>query len=92
MERLTVSLLHVSGNVLLIGNGGREHAIAEKLLESSHVDQVYMAPGNGAVSQSLIPIPTLDIADTSALVKFVHEHDIGRLTFSCHIRFTIYCS
>ena len=33
-------------NLLVVGSGGREHAIAKKLLESSHVEHVYVAPGN----------------------------------------------
>ena len=32
--------------VLVLGNGGREHAIACKLLESSHVSEVFVCPGN----------------------------------------------
>jgi len=33
--------------VLLVGNGGREHALAWKLVQSSHVEHIYVVPGNG---------------------------------------------
>ncbi|HSF72902.1 MAG TPA: phosphoribosylamine--glycine ligase N-terminal domain-containing protein, partial [Microcoleus sp.] len=33
--------------VLVVGNGGREHAIAKKLLESTRIKQVFCVPGNG---------------------------------------------
>ena len=32
--------------LLVVGSGGREHAIAKKLLESTNVEQVFVAPGN----------------------------------------------
>ena len=39
--------------VLLVGSGGREHAILIKLLESVHVDDVICAPGNGGMAKHL---------------------------------------
>ena len=38
-------------NVLLLGGGGREHAIAWKLSQSENLNQLYIAPGNGGTSQ-----------------------------------------
>ena len=36
--------------VLVVGGGGREHALIRKIKESSRVDQIYCAPGNGGIS------------------------------------------
>ena len=39
-------------NVLVIGGGGREHALAWKAAQSPHVDTVYVAPGNAGTARS----------------------------------------
>ena len=56
-------------NVLVVGSGGREHALSWKLSQSELVDDVYVAPGNGGTSQN-IPIPVDDI---DALANFAQE-------------------
>ncbi|MBP0978528.1 MAG: phosphoribosylamine--glycine ligase, partial [Oscillospiraceae bacterium] len=38
-------------NVLVIGGGGREHALVMKIHESEKVDRIYCAPGNGGISR-----------------------------------------
>ena len=38
-------------NILVVGGGGREHAIIMKLAESSHVEKIYCTPGNGGISK-----------------------------------------
>ena len=38
-------------NVLIIGSGGREHAIAWKLAQSSQMEDLYIAPGNAGTSE-----------------------------------------
>ena len=50
-------------NVLVIGGGGREHAMAWKLAESDKVQMVYVAPGNGgtALDSRLKNIPITDV-------------------------------
>ncbi len=65
-------------NILLIGNGGREHALAWKLARSPRADTVYVAPGNGGTA--LEPgIENVDIAatDIDALVDFARRREIG---------------
>ncbi len=50
--------------VLVIGGGGREHALAWKLAQSPRVQQVYVAPGNGgtALDDRLVNLPLADVA------------------------------
>jgi phosphoribosylamine--glycine ligase len=63
-------------NVLIVGSGGREHALAWKALQSSLTDAVYCAPGNGATSAIAVNI---DIAatDVEAIARFVKDRDVG---------------
>ncbi|MDS0524351.1 phosphoribosylamine--glycine ligase [Clostridium sp. SHJSY1] len=61
--------------LLLIGSGGREHAIAWKLSKSSKVDKIYVAPGNGG-SAVENKCENINITDFDELVKFVKENDI----------------
>jgi phosphoribosylamine--glycine ligase len=58
-------------NVLVIGSGGREHAIGWKLEQSDKVDTVFFAPGNGG-TQNNLPISVDDFAD---IIKFASEND-----------------
>lgn len=58
-------------NVLVIGSGGREHAIGWKLGQSDEVDTVFFAPGNGGTSNN-VPIPVDSLDD---IVKFASEKD-----------------
>ena len=62
--------------VLVIGNGGREHAIAWKLAQSERVQQVFVAPGNGgtAADPALHNLPITDIA---ALADFAQAEKIA---------------
>jgi len=62
--------------VLLVGSGGREHAIAWKLSQSKKLTKLYCAPGNPGTAQYG---ENVDIADTDidALVKFAQGADIG---------------
>ena len=50
--------------VLVVGNGGREHAMAWKLAQSPKIQQVYVAPGNGGTAKdpNLINVPITDLA------------------------------
>ena len=56
-------------NVLVVGSGGREHALSWKLSNSEQVDDVYTAPGNGGTTQN-IPISVDNILE---LAKFAQE-------------------
>lgn len=62
--------------VLVIGSGGREHALAWKLRESNQVTALYCAPGNGGTTFEAENIPLAD-NDLPGLVAFAKEHSIN---------------
>ena len=61
--------------VLVVGNGGREHALAWKIAQSPRVDQVFVAPGNAGTAEDAenIDIPADDFA---RLIKFARENSV----------------
>ncbi|MGK6323213.1 phosphoribosylamine--glycine ligase [Sphingomonas sp. DT-51] len=63
-------------NILLVGSGGREHALAWKLAQSSRLDTLFAAPGNPGIAQHAT-IAHLDIDDHRAVIDFVRRHQIG---------------
>ena len=63
-------------NVLLIGSGGREHALAWKLRQSPLLEKLYAAPGNGGIA-SAAEIVSLDVDNHEAVIGFCRTHDIG---------------
>jgi phosphoribosylamine--glycine ligase len=63
-------------NILLIGSGGREHALAWKLAQSPLCDTLYAAPGNPGIAEEAA-LADLDVADHSAVTAFCAGHDIG---------------
>ena len=63
-------------NILLIGSGGREHALAWKMAASPLADKLYCAPGNAGIAREAECVP-LDIADHAAVIAFCKENAIG---------------
>ena len=63
--------------LLVVGSGGREHAIAKKLLESERVEQVFVAPGNDGMTLDGIKLVNIGISEHSALINFAKENDIA---------------
>jgi phosphoribosylamine--glycine ligase len=63
-------------DVLLVGSGGREHAIAWKLKQSREMGQLYIAPGNAGTGQCGRNVPISD-HDVAALVRFAREQKVG---------------
>jgi len=63
-------------NVLVIGGGGREHALAWKLAQSPKVQKVYLAPGNGGTALD-DRLKNLPITDMAALRDWALEHKIA---------------
>ncbi|MGQ1888690.1 phosphoribosylamine--glycine ligase [Serratia marcescens] len=65
-------------NILIIGNGGREHALAWKAAQSPLADKVYVAPGNaGTALEANLENVAIAATDIPALVTFAQSHDIG---------------
>lgn len=62
-------------NILVVGGGGREHAIAWSLSKSPRVDKIYCAPGNGGISQ-IAQCVDIQATDIPQMVKFVKENPI----------------
>lgn len=61
--------------VLVIGSGGREHAIVEALSRSPQVDKIYCAPGNAGIA-ALAECVKIGVEDVDALAKFAKDNDI----------------
>ena len=62
-------------DILLIGSGGREHALAWKLTQSLHCDELYCAPGNAGIADLATCVP-IDPMDNAAIVAFCREKNI----------------
>jgi len=62
--------------VLLLGSGGREHALAEKLVQSSLCTQLFVAPGNPGTRSIATNVP-LDILNADELALFIRENQIA---------------
>ena len=64
--------------VLVIGNGGREHALAWKAAQSADVETVYVAPGNaGTALEAKVENVNIGVEDIDALVAFAKDNNIG---------------
>ena len=62
-------------NVLIIGGGGREHALADRLAASPRVDKLICAPGNAGTAQVAINV-SVDLANHAALIELANEHQV----------------
>lgn len=60
-------------NILVIGSGGREHALYWKLSESPQTEQIYAIPGNPGMGTSA----AIALDDHAAILRFAKEHEIG---------------
>src|SRR5262245_3468800 len=63
-------------NVLVLGKGGREHALVWKLSQSPRVDRLFCAPGNAGTALEAVNVP-LDVTDFDKLERFARKEAIG---------------
>ena len=64
-------------NLLVVGGGGREHAIIKKLKENPTVETIYALPGNGGIAQDAVCVPEIGAKDIEKIVDFAKSHAIG---------------
>ncbi len=70
--------MHPAMKVLILGSGGREHALAWKIKQSPLCSKVYIAPGNGGTSEVGTNLP-VDISSHLAVKRLLTENDIDLL-------------
>ena len=63
--------------LLVVGSGGREHAIAKKLLESTDVEQVFVSPGNDGMRLDGLDLINIGISEHSKLIDFAKANDVA---------------
>ncbi|MCI2056117.1 MAG: phosphoribosylamine--glycine ligase [Oscillibacter sp.] len=63
-------------NLLVVGGGGREHALIKKLKENPEVETIYALPGNGGIAADAVCMPEIGTKDISGIVSFAKTHDI----------------
>ncbi|MBQ0799073.1 MAG: phosphoribosylamine--glycine ligase [Porticoccaceae bacterium] len=65
-------------NILVVGSGGREHALAWKAAQSPQVETVFVAPGNGGTAlETRIENVAISVADFAALADFAEQNQVG---------------
>jgi phosphoribosylamine--glycine ligase len=65
-------------NILVLGSGGREHALSHKLIQSKQCELLYVAPGNAGTAQ-IVKNLSLDISDFESIAKTIHDKNISML-------------
>ena len=63
-------------NVLLLGSGGREHAMAWSIAKSDRVDNLFIAPGNPGTAQVGTNVD-LDLSNFEAILTFIEENEVS---------------
>src|SRR5882672_2895672 len=66
-------------NILVVGSGGREHAVVDALAQSSKVARIYAAPGNGGIREQAELVP-LQVDDLNGILEFAKANAVD-LTF-----------
>ena len=65
-------------NILVLGSGGREHALAWKIAQDAKVTQVFVAPGNaGTATEDKCQNVDIDILNNPAIIEFAKANDVA---------------
>ena len=62
--------------LLVVGGGGREHAIIQKLRENPAAEEIYALPGNGGIAMDAVCVPSIGAKDIDKIVEFAQAHGI----------------
>ena len=63
-------------NILVLGSGGREHALTWALAKSPRVDELFVAPGNGGTASIAQNVSGVNINSAESVKAFCQEHDV----------------
>ena len=64
-------------DIIVVGGGGREHAIIRALKKSPEIGMIYALPGNGGIAADAICVPSVGAKDIDGIVAFAKTHNIG---------------
>ena len=64
-------------DILVVGGGGREHAIIKALRKSPEIGMIYALPGNGGIARDAVCVPSVGAKDIDGIVAFARTHHIG---------------
>lgn len=63
-------------DILVVGGGGREHAIIKKLKENPQIETIYALPGNGGIAADAVCVPKIGAKDIDKIVDFAKTHAV----------------
>ena len=63
-------------NIIVVGGGGREHAIIKKLREKPSVETIYALPGNGGIAAEAVCVPEIGAKEIGKIVDFAKSHAV----------------
>ena len=64
-------------NVLIVGGGGREHALAWKAAQSDKVETVFVAPGNAGTADLATNLPSIASDEVEPIVRYAVDNSVG---------------